>query len=242
MGRSDRVWRQLGRTDPYSAIINHDSQAGFFESGERHVEEVLQLVDRLSPAFRPSSVLDFGCGVGRLVIPFAGRFDEVVGVDVSEAMLEEARRNAGAQGCSNVDFATDLALLGHRRTFDLVHSYIVLQHIPERRGLAILAQLVDLIGPGGVGAIHVQYARDASRLRACGHWLRLRMPFGRTIGNLAQGLPARSPLVEMHTYDAGDVLRLLQTKGCREALLSFTSDTGGFLGLMIVFARPSEAS
>jgi len=201
----------------------------------------LQLVGRIFPGFRPSSVLDFGCGVGRLVIPFAGRFDEVIGVDVSEAMLEEARRNAGAQGRSNVDFATDLALFGDR-TFDLVHSYIVLQHIPERRGLAILAQLVDLIGPGGVGAIHVQYARDASRLRACGHWLRLRMPFGRTIGNLTQGLPAGAPLVEMHTYDVGDVLRLLQTKGCRESLLSFTNDTGGFLGAMIVFARPSETS
>jgi SAM-dependent methyltransferase len=240
VGRSDRVWRHLGKTQPYAAIIDHDSRAGFFESGERHVEEVLQLVDRVYPGFRPRSVLDFGCGVGRLVIPFARRLDEVVGVDVSEAMLAEARRNADAQGCSNVDFVSDLALLADRPKFDLVHSYIVLQHIQERRGLAIVSQLVDLLGECGVGAIHVQYVRNASRLRAGGHWLRLHLPFGQAIGNVVQGLPARSPLVEMHTYDLGDVLRLLQMKGCEDALLQFSSDPGGFLGAMIVFARPQR--
>lgn len=238
MRRGDRVWRQLGRTQPYTAIIDHDSRSAFFESGERHVEEVLQLVDRLYPGIHPKSVLDFGCGVGRLVIPFARRFDEVVGVDVSEPMLAEARRNAADQGCSNVDFVTDLSLLAHRHEFDLVHSYIVLQHIQERRGLAIVGKLVDLIGPGGVGAIHVQYARNATRLRACGHWLRLHLPFGQIVGNLAQGLPVRSPLVEMHTYDIGDVLRLLHAKGCSEALVRFTTDSGGYLGAMIIFARP----
>jgi trans-aconitate methyltransferase len=235
------VWRQLGATDPYGAVIAHDSRAGFFESGEHHVEDVLRLVDRVSPGFRPSRVLDFGCGVGRVLLPLARRFDAVVGVDVSQAMLDEARRNADEQGCSNIELVTDLGLLAGGPSFDLVHSYIVLQHIPERRGLPIVGQLVDLLAEGGVGAIHVQYARDASRVRTWGHWLRLHVPFAHRIGNLAQGLPAGTPLMEMHTYDVGDVLRLLQETGCEEALLHFnTTHTGGFLGAMIVFTRSPQ--
>ena len=45
-------------------------------------------------AFRPKSVLDAGCGTGRVAIELARRGIATVGVDVDPRMLETARRKA----------------------------------------------------------------------------------------------------------------------------------------------------
>src|SRR6266496_3346600 len=96
---SDRAWGELGRTQPYSAILEHGSRAEFFASGEEHVAGILQIVrERIDPGYRPTRALDFGCGVGRILIPLARLCDEAAGVDVSSAMRAEARRNCDERG------------------------------------------------------------------------------------------------------------------------------------------------
>ncbi|HET6261057.1 MAG TPA: class I SAM-dependent methyltransferase [Chloroflexia bacterium] len=45
-------------------------------------------------AFRPTSVLDAGCGTGRVAIELARRGITAVGVDIDPRMLETARRKA----------------------------------------------------------------------------------------------------------------------------------------------------
>lgn len=49
------------------------------------------------------AVLDFGCGIGRVAIALAPEAGDVLGLDLSSAMLAEARRRSG--GLSNVRFA-----------------------------------------------------------------------------------------------------------------------------------------
>ncbi|MDO5695739.1 MAG: methyltransferase domain-containing protein [Eubacteriales bacterium] len=54
---------------------------------------------------RPTdTVLDLGCGVGRLCIPIARRVKEVIAVDISSDMLACAQRNAKAAGLNNITF------------------------------------------------------------------------------------------------------------------------------------------
>src|SRR5690349_22592424 len=94
----DRTWRPYGRTDPYFAVLTDEAyrrenldegaRRAFFESGERHVEWVLAAARRLTgEGWRPRRVLDFGCGVGRVLIPLARGAESAVGVDVSPEML-----------------------------------------------------------------------------------------------------------------------------------------------------------
>ena len=161
MRRSDRVWKQLAKEEPYSAIIAHETRTDFFASGNRHVQDVFRLIHRLEPEFAPRRALDFGCGVGRVLIPLALRCDEAVGVDISTEMLDEARRNCAERGCTNVEFATELDQLANEPKFDLVHSFIVLQHLSPTRGQAIISALVDLLDDDGIGVIQVPYVRDA---------------------------------------------------------------------------------
>ncbi len=66
--------------------------------------------------YAPASVLDAGCGTGRVAIELAHRDVEVVGVDHSASMLDTARRLAPQLPWVHADLAT-LAL---GRTFDAV--------------------------------------------------------------------------------------------------------------------------
>jgi SAM-dependent methyltransferase len=67
-------------------------------------------------AFAPTSVLDAGCGTGRVAVELARHGIEVVGVDVDGSMLAEARRRAPELTWVEADLTT-LAL---GRRFDVV--------------------------------------------------------------------------------------------------------------------------
>jgi SAM-dependent methyltransferase len=67
-------------------------------------------------AYAPATVLDAGCGTGRVAIELAGHGIEVVGVDADASMLATARRRAPDLPW----IASDLAALDLRRTFDVV--------------------------------------------------------------------------------------------------------------------------
>jgi SAM-dependent methyltransferase len=49
-------------------------------------------------------LLDVGCGPGTVALSLAEYFDEVVGVDADEAMIDEAQRTAAVAGLSNSRF------------------------------------------------------------------------------------------------------------------------------------------
>src|SRR6266852_4183437 len=168
---TDTDWEEWGRRDPYFGVItdpkfrsgkiNEDAKREFLASGESHVHSVLSTIRKhIDPGFEPRTVLDFGCGVGRLLIPFAKVAEDVVGLDVSPSMLQEARRNCGEQRLHNVRLLRsddDLSTLTGE--FNLIHSCIVFQHIPVERGRALFSKLLGHLCAGGVGAIQLTYSK-----------------------------------------------------------------------------------
>jgi len=143
---ADRDWEQLGRRDPYFAVLTDDDYRGdalsperrqrFFATGEGHVAALFAAVSEvIGEPFRPHRALDFGCGVGRVLGALAARCERVVGADVAASMLAEARRVGAAAGWANVDLVqVDDELAALAGDFDLIHSAMVLQHVETRRG------------------------------------------------------------------------------------------------------------
>jgi SAM-dependent methyltransferase len=82
--------RWLGSTAPRGAA--YDDRFDRLAASGKDVHGEAHLVGSLGPR----SVLDAGCGTGRVAIELAARGLDVVGVDVDEAMLAEARRKAPA--------------------------------------------------------------------------------------------------------------------------------------------------
>jgi ubiquinone/menaquinone biosynthesis C-methylase UbiE len=97
------------------------------------VVELAGLFGRLGGDPRGGTCVEVGCGPGRMTGALAERFDEVVALDVSPAMLEQARANVTAP---NVRFQL---VSGDRLdgvdggSADTLVCYLVLQHLPGGR-------------------------------------------------------------------------------------------------------------
>jgi len=248
MSNSDRDWEQLGRNDPYFAVVayekyhkgslNENSLREFFESGQAHIDFVIRTTrTHLNPHFQPTKALDFGCGVGRLIVPLALICDSVVGVDVSESMLQEARRNCDERGISNVEFIKGDDFLSEvSGTFNFVHSFIVFQHIPYKRGELLLRRLIYLLEEGGVGVLHFTYFRKASRLRRFLSYACKLLPFAHNLRNLIEGKDFSYPLMQMNHYNLNNLFLILQETGCHSSYTRFTNHSG-HCGVILFFQR-----
>jgi SAM-dependent methyltransferase len=243
-------WTDLASKHPYWTVlaepryradkIGPEDVRAFFETGDREVSHTLSTIrETLAPSFQPKSAIDFGCGVGRLTIPIARASQHVVGVDLSEPMLREIARNCEERGLTNVELVRSEDFLNaddQRFSFDFVHSYIVLQHIPPRKGMQITDCLLRRLVPGGVGALHYTFGRRSSLLRRIVHPMRLRFPPLNVLANIIQGKPTFEPMIPMHHYDFGALFELFQRHGCINVHAVLT-DQGGHLGAMLMFRK-----
>src|SRR5262249_30753086 len=92
----------------------------------------------------PGRALDAACGTGRHARRLAELGHEVVGVDATDAMLEEARKKAPAADFRQGDLF-DLPL--ETATFDLAVCALALDHAGELR--RPLTELTRVVRPGG---------------------------------------------------------------------------------------------
>ena len=243
-GRLDAQWEQWGSRDPYFGVLSADryradrldarAREEFFASGEAHVSSCFEIIRRhFAPSFAPARTLDFGCGVGRLVIPLARRCAEVVGVDVSTTMMAEARRNCEALELRNVTFVqSDDDLSRLQGTFDFIHTFIVLQHIPVRRGERLVSRLLDHLAPGGFAMIHFTIGSTGSPVRRWLHRLSWSVPGARGLVNVLRGRRSGDPVMLMDYYDPRRIFALLHAHGCDQAYIRRTLH-GDAIGLMV---------
>lgn len=99
-----------------------------------------------------TTVLDLGCGVGRWSRASAHKGAQVVGVDLSPTMVDEARRRAEAEGVGErcAFQVGDLATLDLGRRFDRVLCVTVLQHIvSDDAREAAVRRIGKHLRPGG---------------------------------------------------------------------------------------------
>ena len=133
--------------------------AGLYESTHSFVwQRGRGLVEMLAPQ-RGERILDVGCGTGQLTAELAQSGAAVLGVDSSESMIEQARRNFPA-----VPFeAADARSLDFHEEFEAVFSNAVLHWVLEPEAAA-----------GAVRAIvktHKALKADVNRATAIGRKL-----------------------------------------------------------------------
>jgi SAM-dependent methyltransferase len=135
------------------------TESEFDASGRREMEilvlpELSLLTDGRDP--KTLSLLEIGCGIGRMTKHFAALFGEVHSTDVSGEMIRQARQRL--RDVSNVFFhetsGVDFAALPDAR-FDAVFSAYVFQHVPDKDVIVSnIREAWRVIRPGGILKLH----------------------------------------------------------------------------------------
>lgn len=141
------AWNQAARADAHDAILTGSTAESFERTGEADAKIILRYL-RTSDAV----VLNIGCGVGRVERYLASHVGELHAVDVSGEMIARAReRLAGLPNVHLKETANDEFLGSFEpERFDLVFSFLVLQHLAREDAFLYLRDAFRVLKPGGV--------------------------------------------------------------------------------------------
>ena len=95
-------------------------------------------------------VLDAGCGSGYPVMQFLAQYFQVTGIDFALAQIRLAKNRALGVQLICADIA-NLPIRGN--TFDAVCSYYAIIHIPRTEHQKMLANLLNILRPGGLALL-----------------------------------------------------------------------------------------
>ncbi len=134
----------------------YDKRSPNHDKSDWHRSTSLKLTGELTPKIG-DSILDVGTGTGTIafhVASLVGPNGKVIGVDISEGMLEQARKKLNSLTCKNVEFQyADMEHLDFPQgTFDKI--YCANAFFCTLRPLQTLKHWHRLIKPGGAVAFH----------------------------------------------------------------------------------------
>lgn len=128
-----------------SVILNAADPDVFEVSGKADCDELI------APLMTPEmTVVDLGCGIGRVALYVAQRCQTLWAVDASPGMLSMARQRLS--GRDNVRFAPclDTRVPDIRDgSVDLLYSILVLQHLEKEDAFLLMRDVVRMLAPGG---------------------------------------------------------------------------------------------
>jgi SAM-dependent methyltransferase len=172
---------------------------------------------------QPGSLIDLGCGTGRLLIPFARRGHWVLGVDLSEPMLRVAGEKAATADVKVHRLRANLVELDAIRdgTFDyaacLFSTLGMVSGAPQRE--RVLRHAWRVLRPGGKFVLHV-HNRWFNFWDSCGRkWLATDLPrslFGLP-GAGDRPMPVHQGIagLTLHLFTRREAVRLLTRVGFR---------------------------
>jgi 2-polyprenyl-3-methyl-5-hydroxy-6-metoxy-1,4-benzoquinol methylase len=237
--RTDLDWERWGKQDPYFGVLTDpkyrqsnikNTKADFFESGKQHIIDAIEGIEQHFGPIPRASALDFGCGVGRLLVRLSTEFNRIRGLDVSKSMLEEASKSLAEVKIDNVELLESddtLSVLGNIK-FDFIHTYQVLQHIPPERGYRIIHNLLDHLSTGGAFFIHVCCRRNLPLAKRLIYLIKIKIPYTYILFNILRNRKAFEPVMEMNEYDIGRLLGIFRQAGFQK-IMTKLENHGNFL-------------
>lgn len=147
-------WEQAATTNPHwyiSSYGDYDAardQEQFWASGRSIWADIKKATNYAPKA--TDTVVEIGCGIGRLTRAIAPEVGHVIALDISDKMLEMARSGK----LPNAEFraAQGFALPGiPDNSVDLCLAYCVFQHLPSLEALhSYLAEMFRVAKPGSL--------------------------------------------------------------------------------------------
>lgn len=95
-------------------------------------------------------ILDYGCGTGTLSLMFAGRVNDIHGIDFAAGMIEVAQKKAVESGTDNARFmqATIVDPRLEKGSYDAVLAWGILHLVDDRE--RVVKRIYELLKPEGL--------------------------------------------------------------------------------------------
>ena len=137
-----KEWNERTKMNPLFVIAtdHSESEDDFWNSGIGECNDILGInTERYQKIIENKetlkmNILEIGCGIGRILIPMRKFFGNVTGIDISSEMVLLGQKYVSdIPNCSIVENnGVDLSEFSDN-TFDFCYSFIVFQHIPEKK-------------------------------------------------------------------------------------------------------------
>lgn len=144
--RWDCLATEFGGSSLGAVIAEHNDRVNYY------FDKTTKKILRRALNVDHKSVLDLGCGIGRLSVWLASKAALVTGLDISEEMIRVARHKAVSQGARNTSFAVydGTALPFGDGSFDVAVCCAVLKYVVDDGDLStIIKEMCRAVGRGG---------------------------------------------------------------------------------------------
>jgi SAM-dependent methyltransferase len=127
--------------------------AEFVATGDEEVPAYLETFGIRSPENEHRTLVEIGAGIGRMTCAFTREFGSVVACDLDPGFLERCYETVGRFGkverLRTVEVADGRTLDIGTDTADVAFSYITFQHCDAEDAMALAAEAVRVVRPGG---------------------------------------------------------------------------------------------
>lgn len=118
----------------------------FMKSGENTAKTITEALDIL----KTDSVLEIGCGTGRIGAALASKCQEWIGTDISEKMIEYAHENLKTLDNVRLTELKDVSLKDFQdSSVDKVYCSTVFMHLDEWDRYTYIEEALRILKPGG---------------------------------------------------------------------------------------------
>jgi 23S rRNA (uracil1939-C5)-methyltransferase len=115
----------------------HATEGNFFQVNWEQNRNMVGTVLDFAGITREETVLDLYCGIGNFSLPLAKQAKQVIGIESGYGAIEDARKNAGLNGITNVEFIADDLQKGLKPLLERKQKADVIVLDPPRAGATL---------------------------------------------------------------------------------------------------------
>jgi len=153
--KPEKSYRESHATAGYGAIYSETYRKGYYLHQWNYLERpLIEKIFQKQKKAGAISYLDFACGTGRILEVAERFFDVTFGVDVSEPMLDIARKKCPASLLIKADLTKEKVIT---QKLDLITAFRFFLNAEDKLRSEVLTTLYDLLNARGtlIANIHV---------------------------------------------------------------------------------------
>ena len=166
------IYKSFGRESIFqdgkvntAQFLPSDSDEQYMETGKNNANFIMQAYKKKCKG-RPNSILEIGCGDGRLSSHLSKECKEITCVDINPYVLEATQERFNRFGVTNAKLvlADDF---DEENAYNLVVCFQVIQHNPKEMQIQIINQIKKALKPNGIAIIHLPKLENKATYQNC---------------------------------------------------------------------------